>query len=162
MKSFFLPTLVLSAYTNVVENPKLNVTGEVLVRGKPVQDGTVKLTLTLESLDEHVSETMILPLVNGEFKMPDLGDTKANVCGCGSGNAAGNKSHSGGGSAMSELPILDVSWCNTYRLQPNDPFTSLDQQTDEEDFLLQETLGIPGLIQEQSQENGIRGLECKN
>ena len=50
-----------------------------------------------------------------------------------------------------ELPILDVSWCNTYRLQPNDPFTSLDQQTDEEDSLLQETLGTPpGLIQEKS------------
>jgi hypothetical protein len=81
-KCFFLPTLVLSAYwsdpsstphsgnINISEKPKLIVTGEVLVRGKPVQDGTVKLTL--EPLNEHASATIVMQLVNGAFKMPDL------------------------------------------------------------------------------------------
>jgi hypothetical protein len=52
---------------------------------------------------------------------------------------------------MTDLPILDVSWCDTYRWTPDDPFAALNQRTDEEDARLQELLGIPLLAKEWSE-----------
>jgi len=47
-----------------------------------------------------------------------------------------------------QLPILDVSWCDTYRATPDNPFAALNQRTDEEDACLQELLGIASLAKE--------------
>ena len=52
---------------------------------------------------------------------------------------------------MTDLPILDVSWCDTYRWTPDDPFAALNQRTDEEDARLQELLGVPSLVKEWSE-----------
>ena len=58
---------------------------------------------------------------------------------------------------MTELPLLDVSWCDTYRWTPDDPFVALNQRTDEEDARLQELLGIPSLAKEWPDAHAERG-----
>jgi hypothetical protein len=50
-----------------------------------------------------------------------------------------------------DLPILDVSEFQTYQ-RDGEPFRALDQQSEEEDTRLQQLLGIPSLVEAQSEE----------
>jgi hypothetical protein len=61
------PTLLLSAYRERAGQVSiLNISGQVLVKGKPVEDGRVKLTIDRETLG--LNETFVLNVEKGGFK----------------------------------------------------------------------------------------------